>query len=185
MPRTGVSPEGSSYASGSESESLKRLWNRRGVASSSSLESAKRLLKVLERSAGAFDFGAFPNVEDDLGRTGIGGGSTSLIFFLNLPPGDSDLILNLEDFTGSGVGEDGRIDCRIAGCAGGGEMARTGAAALIVGAESDLIEERIEYWPWFRRPCARVRWKLLAEASESLSFGAETTGFTRDAGGML
>jgi hypothetical protein len=103
---------------------------------------------------------------------------------LNLPPGDSDLILNLEDLGRSGLGEDGRIDCRNDGWARGGEMDRTGAAALIVGAGPDLIEERIV--DWFRRPRDRVRWKLLAEASESLSYvGAAAIGFLDAAAGKL
>jgi hypothetical protein len=105
---------------------------------------------------------------------------------LNLPPGDSDLILNLEDFGRSGLGEDGRIDCRNADWGRGGEMDRTGTAALIVGAGPDLIEERIVDWLWFRRPRDRVRWKLLAEASESLSYvGAAAMGFLDAAAGKL
>lgn len=82
-------------------------------------------------------------------------------------------MLNFDDLTGSG--EDGRMDFRIAGEGDtGGEMARTcfGAGALLrkVGVGSCLIEARIVYRP----PCcldARllVRWKLLTEASESLS----------------
>jgi hypothetical protein len=115
---------------------------------------------------------------------GIGGSTSLALLALNLPPGDSDLILNLEDFGRSGLGEDGRIDCRNAGWARGGEMDRTGAAALIVGAGPDLIEERIV--DWFRRPRDRVRWKLLAEASESLSYvGAAAIGFLDAAAGKL
>jgi hypothetical protein len=115
---------------------------------------------------------------------GIGGSTSLALLVLNLPPGDSDLILNLEDFGRSGLGEDGRIDCRNDDWARGGEMDRTGAAALIVGAGPDLIEERIV--DWFRRPRDRVRWKLLAEASESLSYvGAAAMGFLDAAAGKL
>jgi hypothetical protein len=95
----------------------------------------------------------------------------------NLPIGDNDRILNFEDFTGStGIGEEGRIDLRIAGDGdAGGEIARTcldaGALACIVGAGSCLIEPRIVYRPpWSFDPRLLVRWKLLAEASESLSY---------------
>ena len=185
IPRTGVRPGGRSYTSGSESESLKRLWNCRGAASSSSLESAKRLLKALPRS-GAFDLDVLANVEVDLGAWGIGGSISFALFALNLPPGDSDLILNLEDLGRSGLGDDGLIDCRNADCGRGGEMDRTGAVALIVGAGSVLIEERMVNWFGFRRPRDRVRWKLLAEASESLSYvGAAAMGLWRAAAGRL
>jgi hypothetical protein len=66
----------------------------------------------------------------------------------NLPIGDKERILNLEDLFGSGVGEEGRSEVRIAGDGEpGGEMARTclgaGAFARIVGAGSCLIEPRI------------------------------------------
>ena len=65
-------------------------------------------------------------------------------------------------------------------------MDRTGATALIVGAGSFLIDERIENWLGFRRPRARVRWKLLAEASESLSYvGTAAMGFLDAAAGRL
>jgi hypothetical protein len=95
--------------------------------------------------------------------------------FRNLPIGDKDRILNLEDFTVSGVGEDGRIDLRIAGDGDpGGEIARTcfgaGALARMVGVGSCLIEPRIVYRPPCSRPRFLTRWKLLAEASESLSY---------------
>ena len=89
--------------------------------------------------------------------------------------GDNDRMLNFDDFTCSGVGEEGRMDLRMAGDGDpGGEMARTclgaGALARMVGAGSCLIEPRIVYLPpWSRDPPLRVRWKLLAEASESLS----------------
>jgi hypothetical protein len=85
-------------------------------------------------------------------------------------------MLNLEDFTGSGVGEEGRMDLRSAGDGAlGGEIARTclgaGAFARIVGAGSCRMEPRMVYCAaWSRDPRFRVRWKLLAEASESLSY---------------
>lgn len=109
MPRTGAKPGGSSYGSGSESESAKRLANRVGRSSSSSLESAKRLLKALVFAgigAGAFPFGF--GMDLGLGKEGTGG--SSLGFLRNRPAGERDLMLNLDDFTGSG--EDGRIDER-------------------------------------------------------------------------
>jgi hypothetical protein len=57
-------------------------------------------------------------------------------------------MLNLEDLTGSGVGDEGLIDLRIAGLGeAGGEIARTcfaaGAVFRIVGASSCLIEARM------------------------------------------
>jgi hypothetical protein len=95
--------------------------------------------------------------------------------FRNLPIGDSDRMLNLDDLTGSGVGEEGRIDFRRAGDGdAGGEIARiclgAGALARMVGAGSCLIEPRIVYRPPCSRPRFLARWKLLAEASESLSY---------------
>jgi hypothetical protein len=98
------------------------------------------------------------------------------VFFagLNRPAGESDLRLNLEDLIpppieGSGVGDEGRIDLRRA--AGGGDVATGGGMERMVGAGLMLgagppvrIEERIP--PEGRGRC---RWKLLAEASESLS----------------
>ena len=67
---------------------------------------------------------------------------------LNLPIGDKERMLNFEDFTGSGVGEEGRRDLRSAGAAdSGGEIERigfgAGATPLIVGAASCLIEARM------------------------------------------
>lgn len=61
-------------------------------------------------------------------------------------------MLNLDDFAGSGVGEDGLIDLRMAGLGeAGGEIARIGAGAgaevRIVGAGPCLIEERIVLAP--------------------------------------
>lgn len=142
-------------------------------------------MKALPRS-GAFDLDVLANVEVDLGAWGIGGSISFALFALNLPPGDSDLILNLEDLGRSGLGDDGLIDCRNADCGRGGEMDRTGAVALIVGAGSVLIEERMVNWFGFRRPRDRVRWKLLAEASESLSYvGAAAMGLWRAAAGRL
>ena len=98
-------------------------------------------------------------------------------------------MLNLDDLTVSGGGEDDRSDLRIAGDGDtGGEMARTcfGAGALLrkVGVGSCLIEARIVYRPLCRDPRLLVRRKLLADASESLSYvGA---GVTFDlAAGML
>lgn len=72
----------------------------------------------------------------------------------NLPIGDSDRILNLDDLTGSGVGEEDRIDLRMAGDGdSGGEMARTclgaGALARRDGVGFCLMEPRIVYRP----PC--------------------------------
>ena len=67
--------------------------------------------------------------------------------------GDSDRILNFEDFTGStGIGKEGRMDLRIAGDGdAGGDIARTGlgagALARIAGAGSCLMEPRIVYRP--------------------------------------
>ena len=66
----------------------------------------------------------------------------------NLPIGDNERMLNLEDFDTSGVGEVGRRDLRSAGAGDpGGEMERiglgVGAAVLIVGAASCLIDARI------------------------------------------
>src|SRR5690242_16663340 len=169
MPRTGARPGGSSYASGSESESAKRLLNRLGRSSSSSLESAKRLLKALPLAgADAFSFVCLPSVVG-FGNGGTGG--SSFAFLRNRPPGDKDLILNLDDFTGSG--EDGRIDWRMLDCGAlGGDIDRTwvgtGAEALRVGpAAGPLIEVLEKPPPPARR--ARLRWKLLADASESLS----------------
>lgn len=72
-------------------------------------------------------------------------------------------MLNLEFLIGSGVGELGRIDLRIAGEGDtGGDIERTclgaGAVARIVGAGSFLIEPRMVYRPpWFRFRLARVR----------------------------
>lgn len=104
MPRTGVRSGGSSYGSGSESESSKRLANRLGRASSSSLESAKRLVNPWDLAgADGFPFGCLASVVGfctDLGSAGTGG--SSLTFLRNRPPGDRDLMLNLDDFTGSG-----------------------------------------------------------------------------------
>jgi hypothetical protein len=82
------------------------------------------------------------------GGVGIGGAASIGLLDLNLPMGDSERMLNLDDLGGSGVGEDGRKDLRSAGAGDpGGEIARTffgvGAAALIVGASSCLIDERI------------------------------------------
>lgn len=58
-------------------------------------------------------------------------------FLRNRPAGDKDLMLNLVDFTGSGEGEDGRIDCRkLDREALGGEIDRTGAGA---GAEALMV----------------------------------------------
>ena len=110
---------------------------------------------------GAFDLGAL----DMVGR--------------NFLVGDSDLMLNLEDFTAptSGVGEDGRMDLRNEGGWGddvetGGELGRIVGVSLIVGAAADLIDRRMVYWPLppaDDRGRRRWRWKLLADASESLS----------------
>lgn len=109
MPRTGAKPGGNSYASGSESESANRLAKRLGRSSSSSLESANRLLKALDLAgAGVGDFAFGLGIDLGLGKAGTGG--TSLGFLRNRPAGDKDLMLNLDDFTGSG--EDGRIDGR-------------------------------------------------------------------------
>ncbi len=108
MPRTGAKPGGSSYGSSSESESAKRLLKRLGRSSSSSLESANRLLKAFDfAGAGVRSFDCLPSVAG-FGRDGTGGSSFG--FFRNRPAGDKDLMLNLDDFTGSG--EDGRIDWR-------------------------------------------------------------------------
>lgn len=93
--------------------------------------------------------------------------------------GDNDLILNLDDLTVSGVGDEERIDLRIAGDGDpGGDIATTclgvEAAARIVGVGSSLIDPRIVMRPPWPRLCARVRWKLLADASESLSYVGST-----------
>jgi hypothetical protein len=101
---------------------------------------------------------------------------------LNLPAGDSDRMLNLEDLIpalagDSAVGDEGRMDFRITG---GGDMACTGevgrmvgaGVALMVGAgPAPLIDPRIVYLPAsFLEARGRDRWKLLWEASESLSY---------------
>lgn len=111
----------------------------------------------------------------------------------NLPAGDNDLRLNLDDLNPPPVvcsteGDDGRIDFRRAAGGGdaamGGEMGRMVGLGLMVGVGPDLIEDRIEYRPL--SPCearGRCRWKLLAEASESLSYvgaGALDLGTTID-----
>jgi len=88
--------------------------------------------------------------------------------------GESERILNLDDLGTSGFGEVGLIDFRIAGAADrGGDIERIGAGAgtlvRIVAVASCLIEDRIVRPPPLR-PLARVRWKLLAEPSESLSY---------------
>lgn len=103
-------------------------------------------------AGGAFCFGALDGLGGSvcLLKTGIGGvgdeGRTSDPL-RNLPIGDNDRMLNFDDFTGSGVGEEGRIDLRMADGVAGGEIARTclgaGALARIVGAGSCLIEPRI------------------------------------------
>lgn len=98
----------------------------------------------------------------------------------NLPAGDNDLILNLDDFTplASGVGDEGRRDFRNEDGGGeavvvGGETGRMAGVFRIVGTASVLIDPRIVYRPPPPRPrgarARRSRWKLLAEASESLS----------------
>ena len=54
----------------------------------------------------------------------------------------------------------------------GGEMDRTGGAALIVGVGPERIDVRMVYVPLLcldARFRCRSRWKLLTEASESLS----------------
>jgi hypothetical protein len=95
----------------------------------------------------------------------------------NFPVGDNDLKLNLDDFGASETGEDGRRDLRKAGAAEvesllGGVMGRTADVLLIVGAGSVLIDRRMLIAPFMPRE-ARFRcrsfWKLLTEASESLS----------------
>ena len=97
-------------------------------------------------------------------------------------------MLNFDDLTVSGGGEDGRMDLRIAGDGDtGGEMARAcfGAGALLrkVGVGSCLIEARIVYRPLCcRDPRFLVRWKLLAEASESLSYVGTGAAFGLAAG---
>jgi hypothetical protein len=83
-------------------------------------------------------------------------------------------MLNLDDLGASGFGEEGLMDLRIAGAADrGGDIERTGAGAgalvRIVAVASCLIEDRIVRPPPLR-PLARLRWKLLAEPSESLSY---------------
>jgi hypothetical protein len=99
-------------------------------------------------------------------------------------------MLNLDDLTGSG--EDGRIDWRIlAWGALGGEIDRTcakagaGAEALKVApAAGPLMDVLEKPPPPFRR--ARVRWKLLADASESLSYvGAGAAIVLLEAAGRL
>jgi hypothetical protein len=103
------------------------------------------------RSAtGAFAFGCGCLPKPETFRVCVGKGGAASIGLLdrNLPMGDSERMLNLEDFGGSGVGEEGRMDLRSAGVGDpGGEIARTclgaGAAVLIVGAVSCLIEARI------------------------------------------
>ena len=100
------------------------------------------------------------------------------------PLGDRERMLNREDFVaaggGSGVGDDGRSDFRRAaggGLAAGGELGRIGGASRIVGVGPDRIELRIVYWPSPREGRRRSRRKLLAEASESLSYvGGITIG---------
>lgn len=94
-------------------------------------------------------------------------------------------MLNLEDFGASGVGEDGRRDLRIAGLGDpGGDIARiclgAGAVVRIVGAASCLMEERMERPPLLVARFPRAFWKLLADASESLSYAG--TGFAAAAG---
>lgn len=115
-----------------------------------------------------FGFG----IDFGLGSDGTGG--SSLTFLRKRPAGDNDLMLKRDDFTGSG--EDGRIDERKFDCdVLGGEIDRTwagagaGAEALIVGpAGPPRIEVLAKPPPLLRR--ARLRWKLLADASESLSY---------------
>ena len=100
---------------------------------------------------------------------------SSAVFFddRNLPVGDNDLRLNLEDLSPSlvtDIGEDGRKDFRRAaggeGAAVGDGIARMVGVGLMVGVGPDLIVERN---PPFE-VLGRCRWKLLTDASESLSY---------------
>jgi hypothetical protein len=82
------------------------------------------------------------------GLEGSGGAASIGLLLRNLPIGDSERMLNLDDLGRSGVGDEGRIDFRMAGDGEpGGEIDRialgAGAVALIVGAASCLIEARI------------------------------------------
>ena len=64
------------------------------------------------------------------------------------------------------------VDCAVGVAMRGGEMDRTGGAALIVGVGPERIDVRMVYVPLLcldARFRCRSRWKLLTEASESLS----------------
>jgi len=79
---------------------------------------------------------------------GIGGAASIGLAFLNLPMGDKERMLNLDDFGASGVGEDARMDLRRAGVGEpGGEIdliwAGAGALLRMVGMGPDLIDVRI------------------------------------------
>lgn len=95
-----------------------------------------------------------------------------LLLGLNLPAGDNDRMLNLDDLTpalagDSTFGEEGRRDLLMVG---GGDVVWTGdvgrivdvGVALIVGAGPDRIDPRIVYLPAsFLEARGRDRWKLL------------------------
>lgn len=150
-------------------------------------------MKAFARTAaGVFclgGFGCLLKVGIGLDCDGEDGPTSGPLLDRNLPIGDSDLILNLDDLTPSGVGKGGRIDLRITGDEEpGGDIGPTclgvEAAARTVGAGSCLIDPRIVIRPPRLRLCARVRWKLLADASESLSYGG-TVAVDFLIGGML
>lgn len=112
----------------------------------------------------------------------MGGAASKVLLRLKRPAGDRDLMLKREDFTfsgDSGVGEDGRIDFLSVDGGGdvavrGGEIDRTGGAARIVGVGPERMDARMLYLPPLLlardvRFRWRSRWKLLTDASESLS----------------
>lgn len=111
----------------------------------------------------------------------MGGADSKVLLRLNRPAGDNDLMLKRDDLTpsgDSGLGDDGLMDFLSVEGGGdvalrGGEIDRTGGAARIVGVGPERMDVRIVYWPLLLRDerfRCRSRWKLLTEASESLSY---------------
>lgn len=112
------------------------------------------------------------------GGTSTGGVASAKLLRRNRPVGERDRILKREDLGDSGVGDDARIDfLSVEGggdAAAGGEMDRTaaGVARIVGAAPPERIEVRIVNPPPLllrARRFRRSRWKLLTEASESLS----------------